>query len=78
MGGCAYKTPTFLLRHVVKVIQQDLAEKKIRLLHETSWRYTEFIPPADRAKQESARHLLWESVSHFDDYIAEGGLEEER
>jgi len=57
-----------VLRKCLQKIQVETKNGTIATIRKATLRYLEFIPPAEREKEEfTARHLLWQTFSVFDD-----------
>merc|ERR1712032_113982 len=56
------------LRRCRRIVDGCISRGEVKGIHQTFLRYLDFIPPADRDKEElSARHLLWQAVQVFED-----------
>jgi len=59
----------FTLRKMRQVVDDAIRANEINDIHPATRRYLDFIPPADRDKEEvTARHLLWQTVHVFEEF----------
>lgn len=58
----------WFLRYCRLTVARAIENEEINDIHPSSKRYLDFIPPADRDKEDcTARHLLWQTVHVFED-----------